>query len=857
MEETKGANLSMSDAQTISNDDSNIKAICRFRPLTGTERGKGGSSVCCELDTSQNSVSINLTKKNNKYTGPTTFSFDRVFDLGASQRDIYEAAAEPIINSVLQGFNGTILTYGQSGSGKTFTMHSSETGGVQNQGILPRIVSTLFSRIENMTENIEFSIKISMLEIFQDKICDLLEKSKVDLQVKQTSEKGTVVENLTEKYIGSSDEIYDALKIGDHLKTDKSHVIFIMNVDQTNADTGSGISGKLILADLAGTEKNSSKGSQGSESDDMKGIEKSLSILRRVTNALAEENHTDVPYQDSKLTQVLSESFGGNTKTSVIITCSPSPWHELETMSSLRFGSIARTIKNTPKINKLHSQTELSSLLNAAEVKISALDAYITQNNLPQPKIPPKSPSAPALPNHQPQSTTQPGLSSFIDQSPDQEALKTLEQKLAQQERTDECLKTINRLKEDIQVLEGRIEVLEEEKLKVELEKEGFMGKNSLMFKLQGSIDLAEERHEIIKLQEEKIKVKDKEVEVFKEKVMELMVKLKKYENDKAPGSDPKEITNSSIRLKKEIMALRHIMNLKDEILSKLKLTEDLTDEDRNKIIINTRMLEEIEKASSKYTKIPTKMVLVKETDTDTLSLSESEVEQIVINQKMIHARIEEELATKRSMRKEIEDIKYQDEDQLTKEVVQAKMNEMKESFDKEREHLLSDLGNRTQKVKQLEMELEIQREEYKKLEKSLTEEEFSMKIQIEQLQRQVDQMNLMYHHEVSSNNVLKVDVQLYEKKILKRDQRIATLEKSYKTLSEQAQEMKSELMNAQKQMIKLETLRRESLVLSRIPTQAKMIKRIKTGVKPREIQKDYRNKIVERVIGDPFNSSE
>ncbi|KAF2070629.1 hypothetical protein CYY_008053 [Polysphondylium violaceum] len=162
-------------------------------------------------------------------------------------------------------------------------------------------------------------------------------------------------------------------------ESSRSHSIFILSIQQKNLKEGSLKSGKLYLVDLAGSEKISKTGAQGTTLDEAKMINKSLSSLGNVINALTDGKSTHIPYRDSKLTRVLQESLGGNSRTTLVINCSPSSYNEAETLSTLRFGSRAKNIKNKAKINQERSAAELKILLSKAEKEIESLKNYIKE----------------------------------------------------------------------------------------------------------------------------------------------------------------------------------------------------------------------------------------------------------------------------------------------------------------------------------------------------------------------------------------------------------------------------------------------------------------------------------------------
>jgi kinesin family protein 5 len=241
------------------------------------------------------------------------------------------------------------------------------------------MVRTIFNRIDNSNENTEYTVKVSMVEIYMERIKDLLDPTKVNMQIKADKQRGIFIQDVTERYIASEEEVYEIMLIGNdnraiastkmNNESSRSHSLFLMTVTQTNLDDNSVKSGKLYLVDLAGSEKVGKTGASGQTLNEAKGINKSLSTLGKVIKALTEKKKSGgfVPYRESKLTRMLSESLGGNAKTALIITCSPSTYNMAETISTLRFGTTARNIKNTPKINREFTVAEMKKLLARSE----------------------------------------------------------------------------------------------------------------------------------------------------------------------------------------------------------------------------------------------------------------------------------------------------------------------------------------------------------------------------------------------------------------------------------------------------------------------------------------------------------
>lgn len=262
-------------------------------------------------------------------------------------------------------------------------MQGPDINDVEQQGIIPRMVRTVFNRIESASENIEFQVKVSMSEIYNERIKDLLNPSKDNLKIHEEPSKGVYIQDITEHYVVNDSEVYELMRKGNgnravaatnmNAESSRSHSLFILTITMMNNDDGSCKTGKLFLVDLAGSEKIMKTGAVGSTLEEAKNINKSLTTLGKVIVALTDKKATHVPYRESKLTRILSESLGGNSKTCLIITASPHPFNEAETLSTLRFGSRARNIKNAPKVNKEYTIPELKKLLEKSEHKVELL----------------------------------------------------------------------------------------------------------------------------------------------------------------------------------------------------------------------------------------------------------------------------------------------------------------------------------------------------------------------------------------------------------------------------------------------------------------------------------------------------
>ncbi|EUB62238.1 Kinesin heavy chain [Echinococcus granulosus] len=355
-----------------------IKVVCRVRPLNENEKLKDNNYCVSFPPDSANLIRLEKDK---------TYAFDNVFQPKTQQVEIYNTVAKPIVADVLNGYNGTIFAYGQTASGKTYTMEGV-LGDSDLQGIIPRIVHDIFNHIYHMDENLEFHIKVSYFEIYLDKIRDLLDVSKSNLSVHEDKDRVPYVKGATERFVSTPAEVFDIIdegKVNRHVSvtnmnehSSRSHSIFMITVRQENLETQKKLHGKLYLVDLAGSEKVAKTGAEGSTLTEAMNINKSLSALGNVINALV-DNHAHVPYRDSKLTRILQESLGGNAKTTMVICVSPSSYNESETKSTLLFGMRAKTIKNIVTVNEELTADEWRRRYERLQAKARRMKEIITR----------------------------------------------------------------------------------------------------------------------------------------------------------------------------------------------------------------------------------------------------------------------------------------------------------------------------------------------------------------------------------------------------------------------------------------------------------------------------------------------
>ncbi|KAH9856980.1 kinesin heavy chain [Lenzites betulinus] len=374
----------------------NIKVVCRFRPTNAIEQREGGEIVVA-FDENLQTVQLRSTQVG---SGPEKdgFTFDRVFPPGTKQHEVFDYGVKDIVKGmwekslrtcqrsfrayVLDGYNGTIFAYGQTGSGKTFTMMGADIDSPDLKGLIPRITEQIFQSIVESDAHLEYLVKVSYMEIYLERIRDLLAPQNDNLQVHEEKSKGVYVKNLSDYYVSSAREVYEIMRQGGaarvvsstnmNAESSRSHSIFLITIQQRNTETGAQKNGNLYLVDLAGSEKVGKTGASGQTLEEAKKINKSLSALGMVINALTDGKAKHVPYRDSKLTRILQESLGGNSRTTLIINCSPSSYNEAETLSTMRFGIRAKSIKNSARVNAELSPLELKGLLAKANAANSS-----------------------------------------------------------------------------------------------------------------------------------------------------------------------------------------------------------------------------------------------------------------------------------------------------------------------------------------------------------------------------------------------------------------------------------------------------------------------------------------------------
>uniref|UniRef100_A0A5F9CW42 Kinesin-like protein KIF11 n=1 Tax=Oryctolagus cuniculus TaxID=9986 RepID=A0A5F9CW42_RABIT len=350
----------------------NIQVVVRCRPFNLAERKANAHSVV-ECDNVRKEVSVRTGGLADK-SSRKTYTFDMVFGASTKQIDVYRSVVCPILDEVIMGYNCTIFAYGQTGTGKTFTMEGERSPNEVYTweedplaGIIPRTLHQIF---EKLTDNgTEFSVKVSLLEIYNEELFDLLNPSsdvseRLQMFDDPRNKRGVIIKGLEEITVHNKDEVYQILEKGAAKRTtaatlmnaysSRSHSVFSVTIHmkETTIDGEELVKiGKLNLVDLAGSENIGRSGAVDKRAREAGNINQSLLTLGRVITALVERT-PHVPYRESKLTRILQDSLGGRTRTSIIATISPASLNLEETLSTLEYAHRAKNILNKPEVNQ-------------------------------------------------------------------------------------------------------------------------------------------------------------------------------------------------------------------------------------------------------------------------------------------------------------------------------------------------------------------------------------------------------------------------------------------------------------------------------------------------------------------------
>ncbi|SCU95077.1 LADA_0G13300g1_1 [Lachancea dasiensis] len=339
----------------------NIKVALRLRRPLGLE---SVDSVIARVGTEEKGNTIDI--RHSKKVEVKSFQFDHCStyseDVGRDQKEIYEQLAREYLLHALDGYNTCIFAYGQTGSGKSHTM----SGSAEYPGIIPRLCQELFAvrelyQASDGQTSTHFRIRCSYVEIYKETVQDLLGKGKC--RVREKADRTTYVEGLQDFEVFTEQELSHYFNLGNmrrvigatqvNEQSSRSHAIFSIDIEQQETSPLGHTSKRkssIKLIDLAGSERVQASKTTGEHLKEGANINRSLSALGRVISMLSKvKKPISIPYRDSVLTWVLKESLGGNSKTCMIACVSPCDYEE--TMSTIRYATLARNVRNSAMLN--------------------------------------------------------------------------------------------------------------------------------------------------------------------------------------------------------------------------------------------------------------------------------------------------------------------------------------------------------------------------------------------------------------------------------------------------------------------------------------------------------------------------
>lgn len=366
-----------------------VQVVVRCRPLNNKEQA-GNFQKVVDVFPSRGVIEIlncNESSRENK----KMFTYDAVYDKDSTQQQLYDEVIRPLVYSVMEGFNGCVFAYGQTGTGKTHTMEGIKNDPEQ-KGIIPRAFEQIWAHI-NRAQNMNFLVAVSYLEIYMEELRDLLKPNTTSVLELREREGGIVVPNLHSVLCKSVDDMLNVMHMGNKNRTvgftnmnehsSRSHAIFLIKIEMCEVGSTLVKVGKLNLIDLAGSERQSKTGATAERLKEASKINRALSSLGNVISALAEKS-PHVPYRDSKLTRLLQDSLGGNSKTIMIANIGPSEFNYNETLTTLRYASRAKTIENKPVMNEDPQDTKLREY----QEEIARLRQLITERQTREKSVP-------------------------------------------------------------------------------------------------------------------------------------------------------------------------------------------------------------------------------------------------------------------------------------------------------------------------------------------------------------------------------------------------------------------------------------------------------------------------------------
>ncbi|XP_063157402.1 kinesin-like protein KIF22 isoform X2 [Candoia aspera] len=345
--------LRRTDFRRPANAPEQVRVCVRLRPGVGT--GQGQDAPCVRGVDSHSLEIINW--RNEMET--MNYKFDAFYGEAATQHDVYMGSVQPVLHHLLEGQNASILAYGPTGAGKTHTM----LGNPDQPGVIPRAVRDVLKMTRDATgDKCKYSVSMSYLEIYQEKVLDLLQPSLRDLPIREDRNHNILVPDLTQKEIAnfadfeshflpaSSNRTVASTQLNQ--RSSRSHAVLLVQVNQIQGWlTYAHRAAKLCLIDLAGSEDNRRTGNKGLRLKESGAINNSLFVLSKVVDAL-NQGLPRVPYRDSKLTRLLQDSLGGSAHSLIIANIAPEKKYYFDTLTSLNFAAKSKQVVNKPFTQK-------------------------------------------------------------------------------------------------------------------------------------------------------------------------------------------------------------------------------------------------------------------------------------------------------------------------------------------------------------------------------------------------------------------------------------------------------------------------------------------------------------------------
>jgi len=364
--------------------------VVRIRPPIRKDEKFGAESEALQYDKEKNMLFL-LTKDDDANVTPKQFVFDRVLWKDSVQNDAWEAAGVSVTKSVMQGYTGCVMCYGQTGAGKTFTLANDKPG---QEGVMIQAFNFIFATADNERE-LKYEVQLSYQQIYLDAISDLLQPS-APVELREDPKEGVYVSGAKWEPVISTGEAMIALQKGNNNRataatkmnadSSRSHAVLILRVKCTGGVRT--LNGMLYLVDLAGSERVKKSGVEGAAFDEAKAINQSLTTLGRCIEVLASNKKEKPPFRESKLTRLLSNAIGGAAKTTLVVCVAPTMTDQFETVNSLDFGQQAMNVVVRAKVNASTDYGSLTASLLSQILKkqkpIRELETKVLKELAPQ-----------------------------------------------------------------------------------------------------------------------------------------------------------------------------------------------------------------------------------------------------------------------------------------------------------------------------------------------------------------------------------------------------------------------------------------------------------------------------------------